>query len=104
MAARVDAGACREQDPAEHDDPGIAAARVNEANQRALDARCSRASHPAMPPERLATLRLRPAASAGTPPDASSCRKSDRCTATRLIDPSVNTSTACHPAVPRRMT
>ena len=64
----------------------------------------TRISHPSMPPERLATLRPKPAVSAGTPPAINSSRKSERCTATRLIEPSVNTSTTCHPAGPLRMT
>jgi hypothetical protein len=64
----------------------------------------TRISHPSMPPERLATLRPRPAVSAGTPPAINSSRKSERCMATRLIEPSVSTSTTCHPAGPLRTT
>jgi len=37
-------------------------------------------------------------------PEANSERKSDRCTATRLIDPFSRTSTMRHPAVPARVT
>ena len=57
-----------------------------------------------IPPDRLATLCSRPLVRAAGPPAASSSRKSERCTATRLIEPSVSTSTACHPAGKRRMT
>jgi len=56
------------------------------------------------PSDSMATLRCKPACKAGAPPLASSCPKSDRCTATWLIVPSVSTSTAFQPATVIRMT
>jgi hypothetical protein len=60
--------------------------------------------HASMPPERLATFRCKPAISAGVPPLFSNWRKSERCTATRLIEPSASTSTAFHPDAVLRIT
>ena len=106
MVARIQAGANGEQDAGEHHGPGVPPARIDEPDKRALEQgrAGTGAAHPAVPPERLATLCSRPATSAGVPPELSSPRKSERCTATRLIEPSVSTSTACQPAGPRRMT
>ena len=85
---------------------GVPSARIDETNESALEhgRAGTGAAHPVAPPERLATLCSRPATSAGVPPELSSPRKSERCTATRLIEPSVSTSTACQPVGPRRMT
>ena len=60
--------------------------------------------HASTPSDRLATFCRRATVSAGTPPLANTCRKSDRCTPTRLIEPSASTSTAFQPAGPFRMT
>ena len=105
MVARVQAGADGEQDTGEHHGPGVSSARIDEVNESALEQRRAGtgAAHP-VAPDRLATLCSRPATNAGVPPELSSPRKSERCTATRLIEPSVSTSTACQPAGPRRMT
>ena len=106
MVARIEARTRGKQDTAEHHRPGVPAACIGETNERALEQgrAGTGAAHPVAPPERLATLCSRPATSAGVPPELSSPRKSERCTATRLIEPSVSTSTACQPAGPRRMT
>src|SRR5271166_2901112 len=56
------------------------------------------------PPERSATLCCRLATRAAPPPCLSRPRKSERCTATRLIAPSASTSTAFHPLDVARIT
>ena len=56
------------------------------------------------PSERSAVFRCRLFSSAAAPPLASRSRKSDRCTATRLIVPSNSTSTARHPCGWSRIT
>jgi hypothetical protein len=56
------------------------------------------------PPERSATLCCRLATRAVPPPCLSRPRKSERCTATRLIAPSASTSTAFHPLDVARIT
>ena len=106
IVARVQAGANGEQDTGQHHGPGVSSARIDETDKGALEQgrAGTGAAHPSVPPERLATLCSRPATSAGVPPELSRPRKSERCTATRLIEPSVSTSTACQPAGPRRMT
>src|SRR5208337_4600400 len=56
------------------------------------------------PPDRSETLRCSFAISAGPPPCISASRKSDRCVATRLTEPSASTSTTRQPAVVCRTT
>ena len=51
-----------------------------------------------MPPERSAVLRWKLASSASPPPLDRMWRKSERCTATRLIEPAASTSTTFQPA------
>src|SRR5271168_1398517 len=53
--------------------------------------------HTNAPPERSEVLRWRLASSAPPPPLERMRRKSDRCTATRLIEPAASTSTTFHP-------
>ncbi len=50
------------------------------------------------------SVRSSPATSAGAPPLSSRLRKSERCTETRLIDPSASTPTAFQSDGPCRMT
>ncbi len=56
------------------------------------------------PPERSVIFCRRLLIRGVVSPEASKARKSDRCTATRLIDPSSSTSTTRHPPGPPRMT
>ena len=61
-------------------------------------------SYAIVPLDRLTTFRSRPARKAAAPPLASNALKSDRCTATWLIVPSVSTSTTFQPSGLSRMT
>jgi len=56
------------------------------------------------PPDRSLVFWFRLSISAWAPPRDTSRRKSERCTATRLIEPSASTSTALQPLPCRRMT
>jgi hypothetical protein len=87
-------------------DPITLRACAQPACPRFLRQQCPGSSpdHASMPPERLATFRCNPAIKAGVPPLFSSSRKSERCTATRLIEPSASTSTAFQPEAVLRIT
>lgn len=76
--------------------PNDATVRHSAGRQRAALGR--HADQAILPPDRSEVLRCSLASSASPPPFASTLRKSDRCTATRLIAPSASTSTIFHPA------
>jgi hypothetical protein len=57
-----------------------------------------------IPSDKISDLLFRLSASASPPPRESSRRKSDRCTATRLIAPSARTSTTRQPLPEFRIT
>jgi hypothetical protein len=83
--------------------------RPLETRQRQGMVRGLRSGGPALPaaqaaPDNSDVLSCRLFSSAGAPPCSRSWRKSDRCTATRLIVPSSSTSTAFQPWGVRRMT